>query len=500
MIPGVLFTSSKIILGLTKRNIPMKKFISNKGTFMVATKKPLQTNNSYALVKKKDSDVAELVEIIGDVSDYNTELEYIRYTHGIRFKSHRKSVFNLEDITPSRLEIKENIISVDPKGCVDIDDAIHISEKDNHYVVGIHIADVSSYVNHGSDLDQGLKERCETVYFGKRYDMMPHKLVEECSLTQKKWKRAFSAIFHIDKKTLAMRVTFHKTKIMVKKNYSYESAEKQIGKNETITKLYYLGQRLMEKYGKHINKYDIHKMVEVYMIMCNSNVAEFLYNKYKLVPSRVHKSSKITINSSDKNVIERSQVYHMQSAKYTFGETGHFGLQQDHYTHFTSPIRRYFDIIIHRLLYNAITNQESIMLEQKTLDYLNDIHSKIKYAEYEASIVKFAHEQYNKGITCLEETGYIVNIKNYRLMIHLSDLDIDLECHPFSDKVINKINIGSDQNRLIGKMNGKEIILELCQKVKLYIVIVIKEHAIRKKLQIQLIDPDPTLVLGLASI
>ena len=82
----------------------------------------------------------------------------------------------------SSCQDKKKIFSIDPDGCKDIDDAIHIEKNnDNSYTIGVHIADVTSYINEGSNIDLLSRNRCSTIYLHKRIDMIPSILSTETS-------------------------------------------------------------------------------------------------------------------------------------------------------------------------------------------------------------------------------------------------------------------------------------------------------------------------------
>ena len=179
---GVLYLNNKIIYGYNKNNIPYKKFISkNKEEFLVATKKDFQLNNVYAIIFdtteiKNNKKIGRLDDIIGEIGNYDSELLYIIRVNN--FKTIKNTKVNEIDIIKDRLDLTDKyIISIDPENCYDIDDAIHIEEYNDYYEIGIHIADVSSYI------DNIELNRVQTIYLPNyQIDMLPNNLVENCSL------------------------------------------------------------------------------------------------------------------------------------------------------------------------------------------------------------------------------------------------------------------------------------------------------------------------------
>lgn len=522
-IVGTLCLSNRTIMGLTKRKIPMRIFIPSDNiypSFIVATKKKTQATDVYAIIKVSKwgnkYPIGDLVSILGNVTDIDVEMDYIRYKNNIRWKSYNN--FNptpyLADLTPNRETILENIISIDPIGCKDIDDAMHYKEFDKYIEVGVHIADPTSFIPHKSPLDIELLKRGESTYLdGAQFNLMPDIFAfDNCSLVEKKERRAFSAIFRIDKNTDKISVKFTKTIITVSKNLSYDKATKIIQSRKThkiaiaLKGLYNLGIKLAYIYNStdfNPISYDCHKMIEIYMIMTNVHVAKYLINNSKCAPLRIQPISGkniITDHNIPHNIFELSNLYKMQKASYCINadDTTHHSLQQKYYTHFTSPIRRYFDQIIHRLLYNTIYNKHvsdtlvNIINNdiQLQCNSLNIIHDQSKQAERDSNRVQLAHKLYNNNNLSFKTNGYIVCIRDNKLMINIPELEIDLEFKIFSHKLSQLITYVSNNNIITINMKDKELSLHLYQKVQIYVVVTIKEYNIYKKLQIQMINPN----------
>ena len=181
----------------------------------------------------------------------------------------KKYIPSIIDLTPSRLDLTHlDVYSIDPFGCRDIDDALSF---DNN-IIGIHIADVSSYIEEGGLLDNELSNRVETFYdIQKTIHMIPEELsIHHMSLIEQSIKRAFSVLIYINNNQI-VNVEFKKTLIIVKKNMKYEDDI------TCIQELYDIGKHLKEtiKYAFPINEeYDTHQMVAVYMIIANKLVGE----------------------------------------------------------------------------------------------------------------------------------------------------------------------------------------------------------------------------------
>src|SRR5665647_443790 len=155
---GVLATSSKVTLGLSAKNVPKKRFMpldKRFPNFAVQTKKPMQSSDSYAIIQTEDwtkdkYPTAIIDRIIGNVGDHNVEKECLRIKHNINWKKYRR--FNIDDyitdLTPDRKDLTDlECFSIDPPNCRDIDDALHIRKiTSDTFEVGIHIADVSSFI------------------------------------------------------------------------------------------------------------------------------------------------------------------------------------------------------------------------------------------------------------------------------------------------------------------------------------------------------------------
>ena len=185
----------------------------------------------------------------------------------------KKISYKLTEETNIIQTLENNIYSIDPIGCIDIDDAIHIEEFNDYYQIGIHIADVSYYIEENSIIDLEIQKRAETIYLpNETIHMLPENLMKLCSLTQDKISRVVSVIFKISKDNYKIIQYDIQRNVIRPINLSYDEAKILI-KNKSNTEL-----ELLYEIGKHLYSfqdeiYDIHKMVEKYMILANNYVA-----------------------------------------------------------------------------------------------------------------------------------------------------------------------------------------------------------------------------------
>ena len=318
--------------------------------------------------------------------------------------------------------------TIDPADAKDFDDAISIRELSKDvYEIGVHIADVSYYVQPESDLDVEAYKRATSVYLPDRVSpMLPEKISNElCSLRPNEDKFTFSAIFQMTAKGDIKQYWLGKTVIHSDHRYAYEEVQEIIDTKEGIYKeeillLNDISQRMrkkrFEKGAINFSSQEVrfkldekgtpigivikeskesHQLIEELMLLANKTVAENVsklhINKKPIpFPYRVHDqpdkdrlapflvfakkyghvfdiSSPQNISASfnqmladakgkpEQHMLEQLGIRTMAKAIYTTENIGHYGLAFDFYCHFTSPIRRYPDILVHRVL-------ESILL------------------------------------------------------------------------------------------------------------------------------------------
>lgn len=529
-IPGVLCLNSHVVLGFTKTRVPLKRFIPIDKKYpqiAIPTKKPLQSSNVYATIKisglnmdNKNSKyiIGTLESIIGSVGDYKAELEFLKYKHNIKWKKYPR--ININHDTCYLNDFKDyTVISIDPPGCKDIDDAFHILEEELVYQVGVHIADVSGIIKYGSAVDTETSKRCESVYLiNEQINMLPDDIVyNKCSLLEGQIRRSFSVIFTIEKTTLnIINTEFKKGIIINRRAMSYDQAESlinsvdQLDTTVSLNKLYHLGKCLYDKQRGTSNVYDTndvydtHKLVEIFMVMTNSAVANYLVNNANFpIILRKHVGPKSDlINDKDyssemKKVVKFANVIKINRAEYiTINpkeiknideiDVGHKGLNEAYYTHFTSPIRRYVDIIVHRMLYDLMTGSNDNTLMPGYTDYVNICHKNIQNASNDSIILDTIYKIYNDNESILDTLAYVISIEDTSLMLYIPKLGVTTRCKVFSDKIKHIIQYKSTDDFI--SIDNDKYIIKMFDKLNIKIVIAVKDHRLNRKMLIQLLD------------
>ena len=387
----------------------------------------------------------KIIEILGKPGDHNTEIHSILLEYGLPYKFPKEieDYASKIDIQISKNEIakrrdmrKDLTFTIDPKDAKDFDDALSFTKLENgNYEIGIHIADVSHYVQENTILEDEAYQRATSVYLVDRVvPMLPEILSNNvCSLRPNEEKLTFSVVFEIDHKAHVIDQWFGRTVIYSDKRFAYEDAQVIIENpnknledpiNQAILKLDELAKILRKRRMKQgalsfdktevkfkldeefipIGVYvkeskDANKLIEEFMLLANRKVAEFIgkkkeNNKNKTFVYRVHDepnvdklaalegiiakfgykiqtdTKKHTTDSlnrllnevhgkAEANMVETLTIRSMSKAIYTTDNIGHYGLAFDYYTHFTSPIRRYPDVMVHRLLQHYLDGGKS---------------------------------------------------------------------------------------------------------------------------------------------
>ena len=403
--------------------------------------------------KRAESPFGTLIENFGPPGETATEMHAILSDYGLplRFPDEVEAAAAEIDQSITEEEIKKRrdfrkvlTFTIDPKTAKDFDDALSFDILgEDLYEVGIHVADVSHYVQPGSILDQEALDRATSVYLVDRVvPMLPEVLSNGvCSLRPHEEKYTFSAVFQINGKGRIKKEWFGRTVIYSDHRFAYEEAqdiietqspvvsEKHSLRNGsyTVDEATFNAITTLDKIAKNLRKdrmkngaisfdrvevnfnlkdddtpdsvffkssKDANKLIEEFMLLANKQVARFAGKRDKPLPMvyRIHdepdpyklnnlqsvvagfgyklnlktKNVSQSINKllletqgkQEQNMIDTLTIRCMSKAEYTTQNIGHYGLAFDYYAHFTSPIRRYPDVMVHRLLAQHLNKEK----------------------------------------------------------------------------------------------------------------------------------------------
>jgi len=500
---GILHLSSNISYGQTKNGIiklftPFNDFIYNDkkyDSFHVGTKKSYNPRDVYCVVKfveinKEEVAIGTIESYIGEVGDMTTEKKFIKENCVCSWANNK--TFDPDDYCIDLYEknrIKfdfDKIYSIDPQKCLDIDDAIHVKKNNNEYEIGIHISDVSSYIPIDSLLDDELTHRCESLYLKDcQIDMLPDFLLRECSLTIGKEKRVMSIIIILTEEYKIKNIRFEHYMINVKQNLSYEKAQYLINNksDQDLCLMYELGKQMIK--NKTIpfetKEYDTHTMVEVYMILANIIVARQQNNK--IFRSNNGPQKELYKNDENNEMIKKANMLLMSKASYTIEKNCHVGVG-DIYTHYTSPIRRYIDILVHRNLSNIVTEN----VENKIV-HINMIKNIYKKCENLSNMIDKIYELNIKNGDILIATGYVIYFDDKKVKIYVEGYDMIVTSMLYSEKLMHLVEteINNDTIILKKEKSSIQIKMKMFDKIKIQIAFTI---FMKKKLSVIILEPN----------
>lgn len=450
----------------------------------------------------------KVVEILGHRNDPGVDILSIVKAYDIPYEFPEKVMNQAARVPEEILEADCNgredlrgisMVTIDGEDAKDLDDAVHVRRfDDGTYELGVHIADVSNYVQENSALDWEAKERGTSVYLTDRViPMLPHRLSNGiCSLNQGVDRLALSCIMTIDQKGKCTDYRIVESVICVDRRMTYTNVAKIIEDHdpdlmqeyEPLVPMFFLMKELsailrknrhkrgsidfdfpetrilLDEKGRptDIRPYERNSatmLIEDFMLAANETVAQhfywlelpfvyrtheapdmekiqklstFLYNMgyhihvkgEEVHPKEIQKLIGSIEGTPEEAMILRLTLRSMKQAKYTTECTGHFGLACDYYCHFTSPIRRYPDLQIHRIIKeylrgrmkeNRIAHYDSIL--PQVAEHSSRTERRAEEAERETEKLKKA--QYMSERIGETYTGVISGVTAWGIYVEL---------------------------------------------------------------------------------
>ena len=466
--------------------------------------------------------IGHFVRALGEVESKGAETEALLLEYDVQYRPFPRSVLDClpaeghewkvpHDLNDADWKGRQDyrnllIASIDPPGCVDIDDALHARQLPNgNFEIGVHIADVSHFVKIGNAMDREASMRGTTVYLvDRRIDMLPMLLgTDLCSLKPYVDRFAFSVLWEITADAHVVRSKFTKSVIRSREAFSYEQAQIRIddlAQKDDLTQglraLMMLSKKLRQKRmdAGALNlaspevrieaesetsdpadvqtkqMLDTNSLVEEFMLLANITVAgkinecypqTALLRRHSAPPKsnfeelqnqlRVRcgldlqtETSKALADSLDRCVKPTEPFFNtlvrimatrcMMSAEYfvagtqAYSEFGHYGLASEIYTHFTSPIRRYADLVVHRQLAAAI-EYEQLQVGLQSKAKLEAVCRNINVRHRNAQLAGRASIEYYVGQALksrvVEEEGFVMKVFSNGFVVFIPKFGVE---------------------------------------------------------------------------
>ncbi|MES2545352.1 MAG: ribonuclease R [Bacteroidota bacterium] len=462
--------------------------------------------------KRADSPFGSVIKVLGKQGEHNTEIHAILAEYGlpadfpleVEVYAQKIDTSIQESEIAKRRDMRDTLtFTIDPKDAKDFDDALSFKKLENgNYEIGIHIADVSYYLEEGTILDDEAYQRATSVYLVDRVvPMLPEVLSNfACSLRPQEEKYTFSAIFEISEKAEVINQWFGRTVIFSDQRFAYEEAQyiietkdNQIPKETSITgesykvsdeivnatlKLDELAKILRRKrmadgaisFDKVEVKFNLNEasepvgvffktskdanhLIEEFMLLANKKVAEFIGKQKKTFIYRIHDEPnedkllamqsviakfghKIDFKSGsvsqalnklmadvqgkkEQNLIDTLAIRSMSKAKYSTDNIGHYGLAFDYYSHFTSPIRRYPDVMVHRLLQQYLDGAKSADADVYEAKCLHSSSMEGLATNAERDSIKYMQVRYMQDHKDEEFLGVISGVTEWGIFVEI---------------------------------------------------------------------------------
>src|SRR5881396_250227 len=401
-----------------------------------------------------------------------------------------------EKISSRQLESREDlrkefIVTIDPDDARDFDDAIQVEKTSTDWQLGVHIADVATYVEPASVLDREARRRGNSVYLPDRViPMLPERLSNSvCSLNPGVDRLTHSVFIHFDKHGVVKSARFVRSVIRSAHRLTYKQAYAiltsppgdQLG--DRLHLAWELAALLRRKRFQHgsldldfpqvkvwvdkqgrpvrlerVENDESHQLIEEFMLAANEAVARELKNRAVPTIYRVHENPDpeklaeyrefvLSFGYKVGDLAHRAEVQRLlasirgkpeeqalkiallkslKRARYSAQSLGHYGLAKTNYLHFTSPIRRYADLVVHRTLAERNSPRRSkidVGEIESLANHISDTERNAADAEIESVRLKklqFFQDQLEQRNPQVFRAA-IMDVRNYGLVVELPD-------------------------------------------------------------------------------
>ncbi len=428
-----------------------------------------------------------IIEILGMTGDPNVDVLSVIHTFNLPTKFPPAVEKEAEDFPTEipaaeirrRVDLRRKILfTIDPEDAKDHDDAVSLEVTARGYQLGVHIADVSHYVQDKSRLDKEARSRTASAYLVDRVlPMLPERLSNNlCSLREKEARLAMSIFIDLDKSGKPLNSEIKESIICSQAKLSYDQVQHYLDTGRGFEKQKRVGRKLEEmadlarklikrrldagaidfelpEYKVFVGDNGIvekierrqrklaHRLIEEFMLMANQQVARYMLTRGMPSLYRVHpppdedklrdfqefaenfghtvsfgsppKPKNISDflhkvkDHEDADILNEVLVRSMQKARYQPDNIGHFGLAFSSYLHFTSPIRRYPDLMVHRILKL----------------HLNRQLRKAQYGSLKSSLTRVGKHCSEQELVIMEAERETISIKQAEFMSrHLGDI------------------------------------------------------------------------------